>query len=323
MSSLRYLELKYRQNHDPDSPIQRFNMAYKKFLQRKKETIADIAVVAVGLSVDIVRNSDNELALVALKMTNPNFNASQLELYSDMQLQGIINSSKGKYFELLVVDKLNNGETVGNIKLPEGFNASMAESLTQPGWDLKITDSAGNTVDYFQLKATENINYISQTLARYPDIKIITTEEVVGMDEVVIGTDISNNYLTSELNQVLKSESDSVIDDFLEGFNPLLPLCFIVTTQGYKVVAKKTTYEKALTIGKTRTEKSLIISSIAALSYALGAGWYSLPITLGAGALIEELGKYKDLDKFFGQAIPQLQTFNDYRQTKLINDGIL
>lgn len=322
MKTLNILENKYNFSDQNTSPIQRFNALFKRYLNNKKTAIIDTVVIATGLSVDIIRNSENELGLEALKQTNPNFNPEYLDEYSDMELQGIINSSKGKYFELLVVEKLNNGEAVGNIILPEGYNASLAESLTQPGWDMVITDAAGNSVDYFQMKATENFDYISQTLDKYPDIKIITTEEVIGYDERVIGTDFSDAELTDEINKVLESESDTFLDDLAESFNPLLPLCYIVATQGYKVATKKATYEQAINNGKTRVEKSLIISTLGAFAYASGTGWLSLPFTLGASALLEESKKYKELNYTFEKSIPQLQVFNDYRQNKLIRNGI-
>ena len=38
--------------------------------------------------------------------------------------------------------------------LPDGYNAVLADSLNQPGWDMQIVGPDGATADYLQLKAT-------------------------------------------------------------------------------------------------------------------------------------------------------------------------
>ena len=317
------LSTKYsRKTYSDSTPFQNFKRLSLKYAQKKKETLIELALLASSLSVDLIRNQENELALEALEMTNPNFDSSRLDEYTDAELMGIINSSKGKYFELLVVDKLNNGESVGNLVLPDGFTAEMAESINEPGWDIQIKDETGLPVEYLQLKATDSTAYITQTLENYPDIRILTTEEVLYSDEMVMSSGIRNKNLSQDMATSIEGEGDTFFDNFFEGFNPLVPLCFIAASQGYKVVAKKSTIKMAIKQGKVRSKRALTVSSVGAVTYAFGFGWLTIPVTLATGVILDERKKFNDLSVSFGTFIPQLQMFNNYRQKKLLNNGI-
>lgn len=323
MHRLQSLSRKYsRRNYSNYSPRENLRSSAKKYAQKKQEVLAELALLSTSLSIDLVRNADNELALQALEMTNPNFDPTNLEQYSDIELMGIINSSKGKYFELLVVEKLNSGEAVGNLVLPEGYSASLATSPTQVGWDIQITDEQGLPVEYLQLKATESVSYISQTLEKYPDIRILATDEVAGSDEMVLDSDITDADITRAMHSTLESEADTFFDNFMEGFNPLLPLLFIVGSQGYKVVVKKSKMNSAMVMGKERARRALTISTVGAAAYALGFGWFALPFTIGTGVILEERKKFSEINRTFGRIIPQLQILNHYRNNKRIGNGI-
>lgn len=322
MKSLAILERRYYQHESSFNSVFNFNQLFKKYLLKRRAGLADTAIVALGLSIDIINNAENHLAIQALEMTNPNFDASKLDNYSEEELQGIINSSKGKYFELLVVDKLNNGESIGDVSLPEGYKAEIATSLNQPGWDIQISDDSGATADYLQLKATDNLAYIRQSLERYPDMRILATEEIEEIDEMVIQSNVFNSGLSADIEGTVDGQADTLLDDFLEGFNPFLPLALIAASQGYKLVTKKSTYKNALEAGRSRAEKALLISGVGALAYSLGLSWFSLPITLGAGVLINELTAYKELRKYFETAHKELTTLQNHREIKLIGNGV-
>ena len=172
---LEHLRKKYTEKSEGKDPLFAFHDAFKRYSICKKQSLIDLTVVAANLSPQIFWSSENvdPLLLQALADTNPNFDPNLLHQFSDEQLMGIINSSKGKYFEYLVTDKLNAGEIVGDVSLPDGYHAAMSDSLTQPGWDLQITNEHGQVADYLQLKATNSISYIHETLERYPDITIL------------------------------------------------------------------------------------------------------------------------------------------------------
>jgi len=93
-------------------------------------------------------------------------------LSSGDELEGLVNGVKGKLFEMKYVDELNAGG------LPEGWQALLATSATQPGWDLQIVDGQGTLQEVISAKATEHVSYVSEALRRYPDIDVVTTSEV-------------------------------------------------------------------------------------------------------------------------------------------------
>ncbi len=110
----------------------------------------------------------------------------------DAALAGIVNGIKGKLFEIEYVDYLNHGH------LPSGTFAELAHSPTQPAWDIAIRDSHGEVVNHLQLKATESLSYIRDTIAHHPEIDVVTTHEVfqhLGDPDIqahLIDSDISN-----------------------------------------------------------------------------------------------------------------------------------
>lgn len=93
-------------------------------------------------------------------------------LSSGDELEGLVNGVKGKLFEMQYVDELNAGG------LPDGWQAVLATSATQPGWDLQIVDGHGIVQEAISAKATEHVSYINEALHRYPDIDVVTTSEV-------------------------------------------------------------------------------------------------------------------------------------------------
>jgi hypothetical protein len=92
--------------------------------------------------------------------------------YHGQSLAGFLNPVKGKLFEMKYADWLNDGN------LPEGYHASLAHLSNQPGWDLSITGPDGHVAELLQLKATDSVAYVNQAIERYPDIQVITTDEV-------------------------------------------------------------------------------------------------------------------------------------------------
>ena len=117
------------------------------------------------------------------------------------QQMGFISGLKGKLFEQKYTDYLNNGE------LPDGYIASLAESPTQKGWDIAIHDTEGNLDQVLQAKATGSVDYIQSAFEKYPQIDVVTTDEVYsqlvmqGVSEGLLNSGISNqsmvDYVTS------------------------------------------------------------------------------------------------------------------------------
>jgi len=142
------------------------------------------------------------------------------------QLQGLVSGIKGKLFEIRYTDYLNDGH------LPDGFTAKMADSPTNPGWDIGIYDDHGNMSDALQLKATESAQYVQDALAKYPHIDIVTTDEVYsqlamqGFADHVSNSGISDQELTDFVHESL---SDSLPEfDWMPSILPFLVIGFFV-----------------------------------------------------------------------------------------------
>jgi hypothetical protein len=264
-SYLTPLLTRYR-SHASDS-IDPLAELLERHRQYRQSLLIDLVAVATGLTLSAPESLD-PLAIQAIQDTNPTFDPNRLGDYTDAELMGIANAAKGKYFEYLVVDQLNAGATVGDVTLPEGYHAELADSMTQPGWDIRITDTNGQTVDFLQLKATENIGYIHATLERYPDIAILTTDEVaegIPDNSLVLDSDISEDDLAQTINSTLDDLQDGWLDHFWETFNPLIPLLVIVATQGYQVVVNRQRVASAVEVAKARAARSLVAGGVGAL----------------------------------------------------------
>jgi hypothetical protein len=226
----------------------------------RRTGLLDIACDAANLSYVLSNIEDkgiDPLAIKAIQDTNPALDLGNLP--SGDALTGAINVAKGKYFEYKVVERLNKGERVGDIILPDGYRAILADSVNQPGWDVKIIDTEGRVSDYLQLKATDSISYVRDALERYPDIRILATDEVADqvLDEYeVLDSDISDEWLTGVIEQGLL-EDEAFMDAFLEAFSPIFPLAVIAGTEGYQLLVNRKDIKVAISECATRGSKSL------------------------------------------------------------------
>jgi hypothetical protein len=269
--------------------------------QHYKNTRAlDLAAVALSLGIQ-PESSDvmDPLALKALHDTNPNFDPGNVGSYSDQEWMGIVNSAKGKYFEYLVVDELNAGGTVGDLTLPDGYSAHLATSMTQPGWDMRIVDGHGDTAELLQLKATESVGYLHDTLERYPDISILTTGEVasgLGPNEMVIDSKMSEADLEHAINSAAVSIDHGYLDEFWDNFHPLMPLLTIVATQGYQVVMNKQQVSGAMEVAKARVARGMLASGAGAIAKTLTGSWVvSALCAVTAGMFFDRAQNIDDL----------------------------
>jgi hypothetical protein len=121
------------------------------------------------------------------------------------QLLGFTSAVKGKLFEMQFVDYLNDGN------LPDGQTAELAESPTQAGFDIKIIDESGATVEALQAKATDSVAYVQEALQRYPEIDVVTTSEVyselvaLGVTDRVVDGGISDAALEQQVQSAVDS----------------------------------------------------------------------------------------------------------------------
>ena len=217
-----------------------------------------------------------------------------IEDADDTELAGLTSGIKGKLFEMRYVDFLNDGH------LPDGYEAVLAESATNPGWDIAILDNNGMVVNELQMKATDSVDYIKTALERYPDIDIVTTEEVynsVVMHEFadnVINSGISNEELTSVVTETL--ESDSVDMDW--GL-PVIPMLLI----GYSVYKEESlsSFEKGTEFGDRYIQSYISYIAGGAVAVITNTWWLGLIASMGTKVFCKygrvKFNKAKSLDR--------------------------
>lgn len=295
-----------------------------RYRQYKQTLPIDLAAVATGLALSQSKDLD-PLALQAIQDTNPNFDPERLGDYTAEQWLGIVNTAKGKYYEYLVVDRLNSGETVGMVTLPSGYRAELADSMIQEGWDVRIIDDNGQVAEFLQLKATDSIGYIYATLERYPDIQILTTNEVADQltdHQMVLNSDISEQRLQQTIESTLDTMDRGFLTEFWETFNPLVPLLVIAATQGYQIAVNKQDVAAAVEIAKERAARSIVAGGAGALTKIVTDSFLlALPVTLGIGWLFDRAHNIDHLIDVMRQSNETLKHRSFYYQ-QLIYRGV-
>ena len=140
--------------------------------------------------------------------------ASRFAEYSPEQLQGAINTIKGKMFELLVAKAENHDN--------DNIEAYLFNNESHPDSDIIFTNLDTGEKIAVSLKAINSDNYgiIEKALEKYPDTPILTTKEVSEFFNnkseyinKVFGTDISNEALEETIKNNL--------DELLENIHPI------------------------------------------------------------------------------------------------------
>ena len=110
-------------------------------------------------------------------------------------MQGHISNIKGILFEHEYVQSLEE----------MGVHASIFEETNHPITDISIFDESGEVVNELQLKATESVGYINETLAEHPDVAIVATSEVANemSSDMVIDSGISEAILEDSVLEAL------------------------------------------------------------------------------------------------------------------------
>lgn len=174
---------------------------------RRKKDLLDLLVVGgMTLGTILAHPTDTPPEVEqAFRMAYPGLAANgegfadAVQRMNGEELMGLVNGVKGKLFEIELVDHLNSGY------LPDGVHAELAESVTQPGFDVLILDEQGNVAEVLQAKATESAAYVKEALERYPDIDVMTTTEVhgqlvaMGAADQVIDSGIGEAALQSKI----------------------------------------------------------------------------------------------------------------------------
>ena len=259
---------------------------------RDEREVLELAAIATDVSLDSVLNlglesEANPQFWDAFRLQYPNVGLETLSGSSEERLTGLANAAKGKYFEVLVRDRLNAGERVGELELQTGQVARLAESSTQPRWDLEIVNEDGSIDEELQLKATSSMAYVKQALERYPDIRVATPSEIDDASDSILGTDISNDQLTQMANAQIGEMGESTVEDVLDkgaeaAFDSIsfVSMAAAGVIEGGRFLTGRSTLRESLRRGAKRIGRAAVYDVIGT---ALAPTGIAVPLTVGLG----------------------------------------
>ena len=195
--------------------------------------------------------------------------AEAAEGMSSSQMTGFLAGVKGKLFEMQYADYLNNGN------LPDGYTAELASSPTQPGWDIAIKGPDDVIADVLQCKATDSVDYVTAAIRKYPDIDVVTTDEVHSQilmhaaGENIVNSGISDSVLEHTVQHAADPDYD--VSDMFDLKLPLASLALIAFTE--YVDSDKGRYQKCFSFGE-RSSKSLMAYTAGGIIAGLTSTWW-------------------------------------------------
>lgn len=148
---------------------------------------------------DAVRRGYNDLELAS--------NSDIVAYFDDISpdaMSGHISHIKGIVFEQEVTQALNE----------QGLDAMMFEATNHPISDIALMND-GEIAAEMQLKATDSVSYINETLAENPDVPIIVTSEVAKKIDhaMVIDSGIDDLALEEAVNETLIGEAVGAVGE--------------------------------------------------------------------------------------------------------------
>lgn len=299
-----------------------FWAANARFLRQKRQTLLDVAMEASAAQWEAGEEfADLSPRLQqAVRETNPSIGESTWSGMDEDQRMGAINAAKGKYFEYLVVDRLNSGGQVGGVMLVPGQEAQVAESMNQPGWDVRIVDDEGGVVHYLQMKATDSGSYIRDALERYPDVQIMGTSEAAGQldgNVMVLDAGMDNTALQKEVGHAVDLANSTAVDRFVDYFCPLWPLMAIATMEGYRIAVGQASLAEFSRQLAERGKRLIAIKLAGASVFALGGGLLAIPAGLAGGLWYDRFKNYQRLEERYTQGTDRLVALAVYRHRQL------
>lgn len=245
---------------------------------RRKDLLDRLVIGGVTLSTLVAHPHDVPpqieaafaLAYPGLAASGQSFSDAVARM-SSAELSGLVAGVKGKLFELQLVDYLNSGV------LPAGYKASLAESATQPGWDLVVTDASGGVAEVLQAKATESVAYVKEALANYPGIDVVTTSEVfaqlsaLGAAQTVRDSGISEAALESAVTAATSAGTGLDAADLLPS-----ALGLAVISLSVFMDTSLTPEERVAAIGERVGRAGVSTATGKALMVATGTWWIGL-----------------------------------------------
>ena len=262
----------------------------QEYRHRDEREVLEVAAIAADVSLDDVQNlglepEANPQILEAFERQYPNETLESLRGQSPEQLQGWVNGVKGKYFEVLVRDRLRARDRLGELQLEPGQRVELAPSPTQPGWDLRIENEDGSTDELLQLKATESMRYVKDALEKYPNIRVVVPSEIDDSSNKIVGSGISDEQLEgvtdAQMSEIGESGLKNLADHAAEGVADSIPLVSMITTgviEGRNVLTGRSTLRESLRRGAKRTGRA---AAYDAAGTALGFTGVAVPVVVG------------------------------------------
>ncbi|NHZ37847.1 hypothetical protein [Massilia rubra] len=154
---------------------------------------------------------ESRLVLDALRRSSRALNdADEYELSEYLggleahQIKGAASNVKGIYHELLFVKNYNAAHT--------DTYAEVYAATNRPGADVVIKSSSTHeSLNSFQLKATDSSAYVKQHVSRYPDIEVHVTRETAEQMEGVHSSGIDN----ADISERVKHDLDALVANTL------------------------------------------------------------------------------------------------------------
>lgn len=296
----QYYQRKYKEKTVQTLPRTLLEPIARKYYDRWNLAIQG---AAAGVAITSLLNADDidisdlpPQVHEAFELAYPNVPIESLEDAGTEGIAGYVNAWKGKLFEVETRDKLNAGETVGDIHLPEGQHAVLADSATQSGWDLQILNADGSVATELQLKATDSLAYVKQAIEENPDIHVLATSDLALEAEGVAGLSfagISEDELESFISDPFMAAENI---DFLDAFLPGLPFMLIATRQGIALFSGSRNWKEALSVAIEESAKTTIAIGV--------AGFSTVVAEEVAGEVVEDIVGDIIAEAFFGTVLP-------------------
>ena len=286
----------------------------ERYRGRNEREILELGTIASEVGVDDITRlglepDTNPQLLEAFKSQYPNVDPESLVGRSSEELAGFVSGVKGKYFEVLVKDRLNEGESIGELQLAPGQEARLAEFSTQEGWDLQIVDQHGEMVEQLQAKATASMSPVTAALRDNPDIPVVVPDNLDSTSPDVIGTDVSWEELNQTTEQQIGEMSESVTRDVLENtaelgvdFIPGASILVIGILEGRRVLTGCATLRQAIRDSRGRLARAAAYNAIASPLGPVG-----IPVAIGARVAQTRVSAQVDLGDHLASRTAELQ----------------
>jgi hypothetical protein len=291
-SSLQAIARDYSTSSSPTSNTERIRAVYSSYVKNREDSLIDAAAAAASITHCIHDGSINYSAITpqaeqAFHLAYPHVQLSSLPQMDANQLQGVMNGWKGKLFEVIVRDRLNNGEWVGDLHLLQGQEAVLAHSPIQPGWDVQIFGPDNHVVSELQLKASESLAYAKSALERFPNIDVLTTHEAAAQGTGVISGLLDSGISDHDLQESISAPLEQLIEhgwldifDFVQDVAPFIPFVIIGAMERRHVMMGKKSFEIASGHALERAWKSGISMAVGAVVIWLDGGLLSIPTAM-------------------------------------------